>query len=379
MKKNIIMLFCSILILTITSCKEKYEPIGNRLYISEASKTNTKKVSVNIEGNTNVIFTVRLADMLEYDMHATLEIDENMLLEYNAKNSTAYEVLPSQYYSFERNVIIKSGKTEADATNITITPFQAEDGVKYAIPIRVIGDGTIAEERTAAQYLLLLEKPWSQSVPYLSKSSEFSCNPIGQDWNLDIDEFTIEFWMNFDGFSFTNQAVAVCEAFYIRLGNANGQVKENQMQINIYTVSGDNNKCFFSGFDFLPNTWTHVAIVYDAASSQCYFYTNGNKNATVSAVGGAPLPIKTFKFSSGKNGYNNRMFAQMRLWKRALSQTEIQANMSGSIAPTSDMIGYWKMNEDEGTVLKDCSGNNHDAVLSYGEIIEWRKDQYFVK
>ena len=58
----------------------------------------------------------------------------------------------------------------AKPTVVTINPYEAAEGVKYALPIRVSSDGSIQEERQGTKYILLLDKPWSQFTPYLNST-----------------------------------------------------------------------------------------------------------------------------------------------------------------------------------------------------------------
>ena len=127
MKKNrLYTLFIGITLLaTIISCKEEYAPIGNRLYISEAASETTKKVSVSVGVNTQTSFTVRTGDKVSQDLHATLVIDPSILDEYNEKNKTSYTVLPDENLKWDKNIVIPSGKAEAEPTSAVITPYSA--------------------------------------------------------------------------------------------------------------------------------------------------------------------------------------------------------------------------------------------------------------
>lgn len=385
MKKNKIhTLFIGImLLLIIAGCKEEYTPIKSRLYISESASNIAQKVTVSVDQNTKVSFTVRTGDIVAQDLHATLEIDPEVLAEYNAKNKTSYEILPNTSYIWNKEIVIEKGKTEAEPTSITITPYHADEGVKYALPIKVVGDGSVAEEKVFSRYILLLDKPWVQSVPYMKKGSSdnsFACEPIDEEWNVPLDNFTVEFWLWMDGFNVNNQSIVDCDAFYIRMGNTQ-IITNDQLQINIWTTDGTNNKCYLTAFHFQKEIWTHVAVVYDSNNSKCIFYINGNKAGESDATGGPAKPLKRFNFSTTDNGYskNNRMMGQLRLWNKVLSQTEIQANMAGPVAVHPNMVGYWKMDEGTGTTLNDATPNAHHAKPKTKGGFEWIPEQCFTK
>lgn len=374
MKKNkIYTLFAgAFTLIALIGCKQDYEPIENRIYINEAASKNVKSVAINVGEKTITDFTVRMADIMGKDVQATLAIDESLLQEYNKKMNLDYAILPADKYSFEKEVVIESGKTMAKPTVITINPYEAAEGVKYALPIRVISDGSVQEEIQGAKYILLLDKPWSQFTPYLNRTGGFKSENVT---TLSMDYFTIEFWLWMDSFDYNNQCVIDCPAFYIRLGNANNQITKEQMQINIFGTGGENNKGFFNKFSLQKKTWTHIAMVYD--QSKCHFYANGEKVQDVEATG-VPAPITSITFFNA-NTLNGHMMGQVRLWNRVLTQAEIQSNMGGPVAVSSNLVGYWKMDEGQGDVAYDSSGNKNDATIATGAITEWKADQCFTK
>lgn len=374
MKKNkIYTLFAgAFTLIALIGCKQDYEPIENRIYINEAASKNVKSVAINVGEKTITDFTVRMADIMGKDVQATLAIDESLLQEYNKKMNLDYAILPADKYSFEKEVVIESGKTMAKPTVITINPYEAAEGVKYALPIRVISDGSVQEEIQGAKYILLLDKPWSQFTPYLNRTGGFKSENVT---TLSMDYFTIEFWLWMDSFDYNNQCVIDCPAFYIRLGNANNQITKDQMQINIFGTGGENNKGFFNKFTLQKKTWTHIAMVYD--QSKCHFYANGEKVQDVEATG-VPVPITSITFFNA-NTLNDHMIGQVRLWNRVLTQAEIQSNMGGPVAVSSNLVGYWKMDEGQGDVAYDSSGNKNDATIVTGAITQWKADQCFTK
>ena len=374
MRKNkIYTLFAGALaVIALTGCTQEYEPIENRIYINEAAHKNVKSVAVNVGEKTLTDFTVRIADIMGKDVHATIAVDESLLKEYNEKMNLDYEVLPADKYTFEKEVVIESGKTMAKPTVVTINPYEAAEGVKYALPIRVSSDGSIQEERQGTKYILLLDKPWSQFTPYLNSTGGFISENVK---TLSMEYFTIEFWIWMAGFDYNNQCVIDSPTFYIRLGNANNQISKDQMQINIFGQSAENNKGFFTEFHFQKNTWTHVAMVYD--QTKCYFYANGKKVQEVDATG-VPADMTSITFFNA-NTKNEHMMGQVRLWNKVLTQAEIESNMGGPVTVNPNLIGYWKMDEGSGDVIFDSSGNGNDATIATGKIIEWRPDQCFTK
>jgi len=100
----------------------------------------------------------------------------------------------------------------------------------------------------------------------------------------------------------------------------------------------------------IPNLWQHYAFVYDGAHT--YFYVNGTLVGSATASG--TLTIGTSPFAIGKsplgsfNFYYNGNIDEVSLWKKALSQAEVQDIMQHEIntaANPVDLLLYYKFNQ----------------------------------
>lgn len=130
-----------------------------------------------------------------------------------------------------------------------------------------------------------------------------------------------------------------------------------------------------SSTDLQGGVWTHLAVVLDGTNAT--IYQDGQN------VGSAALPAdfagvdltKHFTgwrqmqfFSIGRSVDNTRSFcgkmAEVRLWNRALSADEINAeNHFYTVDPDSEgLVAYWKLNEGEGTVFHDSTSNDNDLT-----------------
>jgi hypothetical protein len=94
-------------------------------------------------------------------------------------------------------------------------------------------------------------------------------------------------------------------------------------------VGGERNG---TGPSVLPlNAWTHLAATYDGTTLR--LYVNGAL-ATSTSVGGA-IPVSTGVLRIGGNSIWSEWFKglidEVRVYNRALSQSEIQADMANAI------------------------------------------------
>lgn len=109
-------------------------------------------------------------------------------------------------------------------------------------------------------------------------------------------------------------------------------------------------------------TWYHIAATYDGTTMRLYI--NGqldNSRAQTGAV------VANGVFSLGRNYENlrvlNGFLDEARAWKRALTQTEIQANACSVSATATGLEAYWPLNEGSGTTTLDVTGNGHNGTL----------------
>lgn len=110
------------------------------------------------------------------------------------------------------------------------------------------------------------------------------------------------------------------------------------------------------------NAWTHLAFTYEATAPGNNFklYKNGQLIAATRATG--RLAMSESPLAVG--GWGRWDLTELRLWNRALSQSEIQANMFRTLMGNeAGLIAYWPF----GNTTRDQTGHGHDGVLIYKE------------
>ena len=347
-----------------------YKILDNAIYFSEAESGSFEKITADPENVTTTSLNIRLAEALAEDVEATLVIDPSILEEYNAANSTSYEVLPENYYTFNKDVKIKAGDVSAEATNFSIKPYATPNGESYAIPIAInVTKGNVSTIGTSGKYLILLNQPLIQAVPVMNWKNHPSTDKEKK-WNESVTEYSLEFWVQMDGFRINNQAIFNSEDIYIRFGDAMIdydllQIKTLGSQVNTVT-------------HFLPNKWYHVAFVHDA-SGLLTIYINGVKDVTLQTKGG-PLTFTFLEMVCSGSTYfkNNCKLAQVRLWRKAITPTQIISNMYYAVKSTDpNLMGYWKLDEGQGNMFEDCTGQGRDMTVE--DELKWEKDVRFDK
>ncbi len=199
--------------------------------------------------------------------------------------------------------------------------------------------------------------------------------------NLDIsDSITIEAWIYANQWGVSSAAGSiVCkhgwsagEAGYVLRAGASGQLSFNiacdslGTPISWVEVESDPNTLQL-------NQWHHVAATFDGYEQKLYIDGVLSKTNTLGFYGtivsstylvkiGRLADVSQFDF----RGWNG-MIDEVRIWHRVLQPAEINANMSTHLdtSATTDLVGYWRMNEASGTTLADMgSGNNTGTTVN---------------
>ncbi|MBO8445365.1 MAG: hypothetical protein IAC23_06700 [Bacteroidetes bacterium] len=137
---------------------------------------------------------------------------------------------------------------------------------------------------------------------------------------------------------------------------------------------------FRSEVDLPGDEWTHIAVVIDEKNNAVTLYQNGE------VVASGPVPASAYDldlsvsfdgweqgqaFALGRSYDNSRDFygemAEVRIWNRALSQSEIKADghFYSVDANASGLVAYWKMNEGEGDTFYDSTPNGNNLKGYY--------------
>ncbi|MFM6190656.1 LamG-like jellyroll fold domain-containing protein [Planktothrix sp.] len=123
------------------------------------------------------------------------------------------------------------------------------------------------------------------------------------------------------------------------------------------------------------NTWIHVAVTYDSSTQRMELYKNGqliakSTNVPRLATSHPQIVIGAYNYQ----GLFKGSIAEVRIWNKARTQAEIQANMSQRLSSKEpNLVAYYPLNEIklEGKTRKvlDLAGGNHGTVVA-GKILK---------
>jgi len=146
--------------------------------------------------------------------------------------------------------------------------------------------------------------------------------------------------------------ILIIENAKIRIGNHDG-VRSNY-------VSGNT--------ELQVDQWYHVAGVWDGSSGFIYINGDLDNSASLSRVpqnSGYPVRIGRGAYASATSpDYFDGVIDEVCIFNRALSAEEIQVLMNFKAdADDPSLVAYWDLDEGEGQVAYDTSGNGNDGVL----------------
>ena len=204
-----------------------------------------------------------------------------------------------------------------------------------------------------------------------NRNSEFVVVP--DDASLDIaSAITIEFWINLD--NYTGYDAYVMKANAGSWTNGYGMVSSGSGQ-QLYFIPQGWSNIHNTGYTLPLGQWTHVAGTYDGTTSKVYI--NGALVSTKSMSG--PIPVNNIPLGIGGDvgvpyyGTDGRM-DEVRIWNRALSLSEIQANMDCELpGGVANLVANYHFNQGiaDGdnnnpleNILLDDSGLGNDGTLN---------------
>ena len=378
-----------IILASVFGCDDaEMKAIDNGLYIQEAAPSNKfdQQIITQLVDDEEVVktLTVRLVRAMD-DVTVTLDIDPQLLEDYNNKNEANYLVLPEEYRNFEKTVTISAGNVSAPVIDLTIKPYSSSNGEAYAIPIRITSvDGPVEMKGNANHLLYLLTSPHRQKAVIIKRGNRTTKTFSTA---IPMEQWTFEYWVKVD--NITGSPTGDWEG----LGNKNFRarifVPDSQpltfsdltlryyadganVQIPILQFQNSAGHFDTTGF-WWPDTWYHIAYTYDGTTVTVY--KDGVKDNSL--ANSIDWTFKSLSFAIGSFGYEQQVeFAQIRMWKKCLSENVIKDNMSRQVAGDSDgLIGYWKCDEGTGNELKDSSPNQNHVTL--GGTPQWSEQINF--
>lgn len=311
--------------------------------------------------------TVQSTKKVTEDVKIELAIDASKVDEYNAANGSNYVAAPDGSVELENtNVTISAGSAISSAATVRVLNTEGfVEGRNYVVPvtIKTVSSGDVIPTcRTIYLRIARVINFYAVQANYQASSNYIFDEPVP------LTTFTYEVKIYPQGLNRRNypQRFLALEqkdeskSLLLRFNEANS---DNKLQ----TILAGNK--IMSNTQFENNNWYLLTWVYDGTN--VFFYVNGTLDTSgAAAIDG--INFQRYEMGMSYQGYNSQQFfahrfCELRIWNRALSTTEINANMCGADPQSDGLVAYWKFNEGEGHVFKDASNHGMD--------MDWSKTQ----
>jgi hypothetical protein len=338
--------------------------------------TETGKIAKFTVESTPSSFSVTATSTTKVteDLMVHFEIDTALIADYETEMKANYYVAPAGSYEVsQKNLLIKAGTSVSEPLTITIiSTADFIDGRTYLIPVTIKSvEGSLKVLEASRTIFLKVSRVISFSSIDISnynfyRTMTFPANPYPN-----LSNFTFEVKCYINSWHTGNPPISrLCnwgppdESMFnlLRFGEGGSDVD----QLQWINSSGST----FSKARFALNKWYTISCVY--TGTKCRLYVDGVLDSEFDAEG----QIYTFgllEIGMSYSGYQNSQrflgrVAEIRLWNRALSRTEIQEGICGVYSAAPGIIAYWKLNEGTDQTFYDCTGHGYNMVWPYAVV-----------
>ena len=320
-------------------------------------------VKYTIDGPAEIGVTVSASCQVTSDQIIRVRVDQDKLEGYNALYGKKYKMVPTKDYMLSNDeIVLKAGENISEQLIFSLLrASNFEEGVTYCVPLTItdVTGGMPVLDSSRTVYLVLNQvmvvnaanlSRTNMQLPFESDPSLAAVPQVTMEARVKVNKFA-------SSSPFISTIMGVEEEFLLRFGDTT--IKPNQIQLagGGFPVTGKT--------EFEVDKWYHLAVVFDGSTIK--LYVNGELDGQVDAPRGPVILCgntdkRRFCIGSSVNSrYLDGSISEVRVWKRALTQNEIQNNMC-YISPDyyQDMVAYWRFNEGGGAVIKDWTGNGWD-------------------
>lgn len=314
---------------------------------------------------------------VENDIQVNFEVDSTLVSTYNEEMSANYHMLPEGSYELSGNSgVIRAGTNISSPITVRIISFDDfVDGRPYVLPVTIrSAEGNLPVLEASRTIFLRIARVIDFTALDISNPSFYYPYAFNEPYN-NVTRYTFEIKCYINEWHPGNPPISrlcnwgpVDESMpnLLRFGEAGSKI--NQLQ----WVSAEGS--VFSTTEFATQTWYTISCVYDGTTYR--MYVDGRLDASFEGAGKV-YQLGALELGMSYAGYQNSQrflgrIAEVRFWDRSLSITEIQEGLCGVDAASSGLVAYWKLNEGEGNVFYDRTGNGRD--MYWPRTAVWNSD-----
>ncbi len=183
-------------------------------------------------------------------------------------------------------------------------------------------------------------------------------------------DFTIEMWVK--PRNFTTQRLIFAQNSTTNLVSI---MLNNQGKVYFYVVRPGANSGVASSVQLVGNTWSHVAVTWNAASSTSKIYINGVEALTTAGGSSSTGTSGTMTIGSRTDGVQafNGVIDELRIWNTVRTATQISSLQNSELSlPQTNLQTYYRFNQGIAngsnptvTTLTDELTTNNGTLLNF--------------
>ena len=368
MKIKKIILFAATAVLA--ACTNPVKPY-DAIYMTDAQTNPDKSITIDVTPDGTSL-TVSSSVNATEDIQVEIAVDTTLLESYNNRYGKNYLAVPENCFEFSStSVTIRAGHNMSEAANLIINSIaEFKEGRTYCLPVTIRSTTAMKVLEPSRTLFVVIKTPVISKAIYLG-SNRYKVPSFQQESSLAaLSQVTMEARVYVNRFAsydpYISSIMGIEGEFGVRFGDV--KVSPNAVQVchDSYQPAAESNK-------FDTNKWYHVAAVWNGSTFDIYI---DGQYATGVPVGGETINLTSSNsggFQIGASYGGGRPLygyvAEVRVWTRALSQSEIANNMNYVDPHSEGLLAYWRMNayeagESGGNIVRDETGHGHDAVSS---------------
>lgn len=335
----------------------------NKFYISSTILNDDLLIKDDVADYTRLIET-RLSQPAGVDVDVTLEAKPQWTADYNMIYRDQAVALPVENYEIvEKRIRIGAGLVAGEPVEIRFKNINTLDKkMRYVLPVTVAScDGVDRlDSRSTVYYVVragaLINIVADITGMYFKINWSAEAQPLARGMKSITVEALLRSpdWIADRGNALST-VFGVEGHFLIRIGDAD----RDRDQLQMVAPSGGNWPEPNAAPALPVNEWVHIAVVWDAATSERYYYQNGELVASSNSPlsGSANLVDNSngcyIGYAWDATRYLPGQISELRVWNVQRTAEQIRENMYNVPANSPGLLAYWKFNDGAGSKVKD--------------------------
>jgi Domain of unknown function (DUF1735). len=356
--------------LLLTACNSEGDKFDFDKKVILVTGTDTDPLVKFVVEDTPSSYTVTASatDKVVEDVTVNFAQDNSLVETYNAEHKTSYYAVPEAAVKIDKTeATIKAGHASSTGINVSIVSTEEfKDGRTYIIPVTIksIKGGDMDVLPASKTIYLRISRVINFNSLSMSNNSLYSSYIAPDNKIVDLPNYTYEIkcYVN----SWAGSPISRLCNFGPKDESVTNLLRfgENGQAVNsLQWVSPGGG--LISSTRFNKGQWYTISLTFDG--STYVMYVNGVKDAQLSGNKGTKFQRLELGMSWTGYGSSQRFdgrVAEVRLWNRALTTSELKLGLCGVDPKSEGLISYWKMNEGTGYIFKDATGNGYDMDWS---------------